>query len=625
VDGTAPLGTGTLDGAGQATFTTAALAVGTHPITAEYSGDGNFNPSSSAPALQQVVNRADTTTTVASSLNPSYFTDPVTFTAVVSAAAPGAGVPTGTVTFMDGATALGTDTLDGGGVATFTTAVLAAGAHPITAAYAGDGNFVGSSSPVLTQAVIPRADLALTKSAAPDPIYATGRLTYTLVATNAGPSMATNVVITDALPGGVTFRAGDAVPTQGTCTGTNPITCAIGDLASGGTVAVTIVVTPTTPGIITNAASVTAAEFDPDPANNATTINTTVMPIIFGWVFIDVNGDGRRQDNEQAGVSQVWLSLTQGSREVARVRTVGTDGWYIFEGVAPGSYTLSAAIPAGYVPTSPTQLWLQVTATQNRVANFGVQQVTPTPTATDTPTATPTPTATASPTSTPTPTQTSTATATSTPTATATATETPTSTPTATPSATASPTGTATNTPTLTPTPTATPTATSTPTNTPTHMPSPTGTATPTVTPTHEPTTTPSATASPTGTPTPVLSTIEGVVWEDQDRNGQRDANEPGIAGLTVLLDPASAQASGARKEESVITDADGRYRFVDVVPGTHVIRVQDPARYWPTTSITVEITTALHQTARANFGFYRAPEAFYLPLVLWNIPFRGS
>jgi hypothetical protein len=96
-----------------------------------------------------------TTTTVASSLNPSPFGQAVTFTAAVTANAPGSGTPTGTVTFYDGSTALGTGTLSGG-VATFTTTAtgLAAGNHTITAWYNGDGNFLAATSAGLAQTVL---------------------------------------------------------------------------------------------------------------------------------------------------------------------------------------------------------------------------------------------------------------------------------------------------------------------------------------------------------------------------------------------------------------------------------------------------------------------------------------
>ena len=140
------LGTGPLS-LGKATFTTSALAVGSHSITASYGGDTNFTASSSAPLTQTV--RPVPSTTVASSLNPSTFGQGVTFTATVTASS---GTPTGTVTFKNGTVTLGTGTLSGGS-ATFTTATLTVGTHSITAVYNGDANFAPSTSPALSQVV----------------------------------------------------------------------------------------------------------------------------------------------------------------------------------------------------------------------------------------------------------------------------------------------------------------------------------------------------------------------------------------------------------------------------------------------------------------------------------------
>src|SRR5262249_41197297 len=88
--------------------------------------------------------KADTTTAVASSVNASVFGQPVTFTATVSAVAPGSGTPGGTVTFLDGPSTIGSGTLSGG-IATFTTSALAVGNHTITTSYGGDTNFNGST------------------------------------------------------------------------------------------------------------------------------------------------------------------------------------------------------------------------------------------------------------------------------------------------------------------------------------------------------------------------------------------------------------------------------------------------------------------------------------------------
>ena len=140
------------NGLDQATFATSALAIGNHPITAVYGGDTNFLTSTSA-GVPQLVNQDATTAEVTVTPWPSAFGQTVTFTATVAANAPGAGTPSGTVTFMDGTVALGTVPLSGG-VAALATAQLAVGSHLITAAYSGDANYLGSTSIDVGQAVL---------------------------------------------------------------------------------------------------------------------------------------------------------------------------------------------------------------------------------------------------------------------------------------------------------------------------------------------------------------------------------------------------------------------------------------------------------------------------------------
>ena len=147
-NGTATLATITVSG-GKATYATSALAVGTHSITAVYSGDVNYIGSTSA-ALSQVVDKAGTSTTVVSSLNPSDFGDTVTFTATVKSST--TGTPTGTVTFKNGSTTLGTATLSSG-KATYATSTLAVGTDTITAVYEASTDFNTSTSAVLSQKV----------------------------------------------------------------------------------------------------------------------------------------------------------------------------------------------------------------------------------------------------------------------------------------------------------------------------------------------------------------------------------------------------------------------------------------------------------------------------------------
>ncbi len=122
------------------------------------------------------------------------------------------------------------------------------------------------------------ADLSVTKTDSPDPInLGAGNVTYTLTVSNGGPNSATNVALTDTLPAGVTFVS--VSPSGPVCTqAAGTVTCDLGSLVSGGSVTVTIVVTPTASGTLDNSASVTATETDPAPGNNSATASTTVNP-----------------------------------------------------------------------------------------------------------------------------------------------------------------------------------------------------------------------------------------------------------------------------------------------------------------------------------------------------------
>src|SRR5208283_1475129 len=148
VDGTKLGASVTLTG-GTATSPSVTLAAGRHTVQTDYSDSaGNFSTSTGTLTGGQVVNQNSTTTALTADPNPSVIGQPVTFTATVTADAPSTAVPTGTVDFLDGATNLGTGTLNNAGTATFTTSTLAPGVHQsIKAVYSGDGtNFAGSTT-----------------------------------------------------------------------------------------------------------------------------------------------------------------------------------------------------------------------------------------------------------------------------------------------------------------------------------------------------------------------------------------------------------------------------------------------------------------------------------------------
>jgi hypothetical protein len=197
------LGSATLNGAGPATLTVS-LGTGPHSLTASFGATSAFAASTSA-ATTVTVNRAATTTALNASLHSVVTGQSVVFTATLAAVAPGAGTPSGTVTFLDGNVPLGTATVGGGGTATFSTSFAAVGSHTITAVYSGDGHFTGSSQAVTEQisALVAPAPTTTVLVASANP--ATTGQTVTFTATvSAAPGTGT-------LTGTVTFVDGNVV------------------------------------------------------------------------------------------------------------------------------------------------------------------------------------------------------------------------------------------------------------------------------------------------------------------------------------------------------------------------------------------------------------------------------
>ena len=149
---------------------------------------------------------APTTTLLTSSVNPSLSGKIVKFTATVSSSS--GGMPTGKVTFRNGATVLGTSALSGGR-ASFSTSTLPPGSNSVTAAYGGDSNFTGSTSAPVNQFVL--AATTTTLSSSPNPS------TY-------GQAVVFAATVTSSIgapPDGetVTFKQGAAVLGTGTLNG----------------------------------------------------------------------------------------------------------------------------------------------------------------------------------------------------------------------------------------------------------------------------------------------------------------------------------------------------------------------------------------------------------------------
>src|SRR5262249_32454681 len=133
-----------------------ASPVGSYPITA---AKGTLDATNYQFAFVNgtlAVNKASTATAAAVSvLTPLFGVDGVTLTAAISVVAPGSGSPSGTVTFREGTTVLGTASIvNGAATLALGSTDLAVGAHAIVAEYGGDSQFTGSISPAATVTVL---------------------------------------------------------------------------------------------------------------------------------------------------------------------------------------------------------------------------------------------------------------------------------------------------------------------------------------------------------------------------------------------------------------------------------------------------------------------------------------
>ena len=187
------------------------------------------------------------------------------------------------------------------------------------------------------------ADLAVSKVDLADPVQTGQSITYRVVVTNNGPSGATGVVLTDSLPASVVLVS--ATPTQGAgCTGTTPVRCDLGSIASGGAASVDVVVTTTVPGVITNSASVTGTEPDPNPDNNTTSEPTTVGNPTDADLFVtkaDV-------PDPVAPGQGLTYTLSVGNRGPAPAASV-----VVADTLPPGTVFESASAPAGWTCPAP--------------------------------------------------------------------------------------------------------------------------------------------------------------------------------------------------------------------------------------------------------------------------------
>ena len=150
----------------------------------------------------------------------------------------------------------------------------------------------------------PSSDIGLAISATPDSPLIDEQITYRVTVTNAGPSNNTGIVITVVLPPMTTFVS--ASSDQGSCfEKSGMLTCTIGDLAAGASVAVQIIVTgPGEAMMLTLSATVVADAEDPTPANNSISEEVVVIDVV------DLVIQGKSKGSGSVGWIELLFLLT---------------------------------------------------------------------------------------------------------------------------------------------------------------------------------------------------------------------------------------------------------------------------------------------------------------------------
>jgi hypothetical protein len=224
LDNGAQFGSGTITTQGNmgvATYTAAGLAVGSHPITAQYGGTKN-DATATSNVVNQVVNQTQTAIALAAAPSPGTAGSPVTLTATVTITG-GSATLTGTVTFNDGPTQIGQPvTLGAGGVAAITP-TLSPGTHVLTAVYSGDANDKGSTSPQVSEIIAQATTQVALTSPTGSPAVVQTSVGFKAVVTGTGGTPT----------GSVTFNVDGAVAGQATLDSTGSATFSTVTLAVG--------------------------------------------------------------------------------------------------------------------------------------------------------------------------------------------------------------------------------------------------------------------------------------------------------------------------------------------------------------------------------------------------------
>jgi len=327
---------------------TAPTAAGSYTVTASIN-DSNYQGSTTGTLT---ITKATTATALTTSANPAILADSITLTATVTSAT---GSPSGTVSFMDSssATPLGQVKISGG-IATYSTALLAAGSHTITAIYNGDGNFNESISYALAQSI---QDFSVNSGTSTGGGSGTGGTGGGSSAGTGGAQASQTVMPGDTVnyPLSVTPTAGTLFPV--------PVTLSISGMPPGATAAITpstwnqLTATSWSFPANTPLSAITLSIQTPQITAQAGSLSRSLAPFSLALLLLPFAGRWRRAGGRLGKAISLLLLLMIGATAMTTLIGCGSSNGFLVQ--PPKTYTITATVSAGTVSHS-TDLTLTV-------------------------------------------------------------------------------------------------------------------------------------------------------------------------------------------------------------------------------------------------------------------------
>ncbi|MED5019582.1 S-layer homology domain-containing protein [Paenibacillus chibensis] len=353
------------------TLPTTGRIAGTYTWAATYTDDGNSDNNTASNQVQTIVNAAPTTltTNVATTTSATVGSFPTVLKSSVDLA--GGYYPTGSITFSlraPGGAVVDTETVTVSGKGTYTTPTgftltpseAVTGTYQWTVIYSGDSNNTPSTSTSdCSVTVIPlQADLSITNTAINATPNVGDTIAFTVTVKNNGPASATDVVVTDLLPAGLTFVS--AMPSQGTYV-TSTGTWTVGTIPVGSPVSLMLQARVVSPSAQTNTATVSHAyQSDPDTSNNTASVTVTPQQADLSVANTVSNATSNVGDT-------ITFTVTVSNNGPASATSV------VVTDLLPAGLTFVSATPSQGSYTSATGAWTVGTVAKNLTATLSLQ------------------------------------------------------------------------------------------------------------------------------------------------------------------------------------------------------------------------------------------------------------